>query len=73
MFIEGEKTWWEPPKVRSLLSDEQELRYDKCRWMEPSEQRKEKRGEEIAFVFSNCKQMGLPGVQGWFRGRASIV
>ena len=49
MFIEGEKTWWEPPKVRSLLSDEQELRYDKCRWMEPSEQRKEKRGEEIAF------------------------
>ena len=55
MFIEGEKTWWEPPKVRSLLSDEQELRYDKCRWMEPSEQRKEKRGEKIAFVFSNCK------------------
>ena len=47
MFIEGEKTWWEPPKVRSLLSDEQELRYDKCRWMEPRKHRekKVKRGE----------------------------
>ena len=43
------------PQVRRLLSGEQELRYDKCRWREPSEQRKEKRGEEIAFVFSNCK------------------
>ena len=28
MFIKEEKTWWEPPKVWSLLSGEQELRCD---------------------------------------------